>query len=269
VAPKNAAAHDDFVGKGDAAWKLRADPTQLDRAIAHWKHALTVRDDDWQTYEKLSHAYLFRAVAHLAHDASAQIEATKIGFEYARRGMAAYSPKFERLIQRGSSLENAIDVVDRQGIGLVYWYATNLGLYAKLRGNAAGLKYKGRLVTLIGHVQQSSPDFFYWGADRFFGAYYAALPSFMGGDLTKSREAFTRAIAGAPNYLANYVLMAEYYAVKADDRAMFDELLALVINVQACDASEKAPCIESELLPELEIARDYARRLIEQRDDLF
>ena len=49
------------------------------------------------------------------------------GFQYAERGLKARYPAIEERLAAGVDLKDAATLVDKPGIGLLYWYSTNLG----------------------------------------------------------------------------------------------------------------------------------------------
>jgi hypothetical protein len=101
--------------------------------------------------------------------------------------------------------------------------------------------------------------FFHGAPHRYFGAYWSLLP--VGRDLDKSKQHFERSLAIAPNYAGTKVLMAETYAVKKQDRVLFDKLLAEVL------------AMPDGAIPELEaetrIEKEKARELQAKVNDLF
>src|SRR5262245_13440875 len=53
--------HQEAVAAGDTAYAARADRAQLEAAITKYSEAVQIKDDDWQTYEKLAHSYYILA----------------------------------------------------------------------------------------------------------------------------------------------------------------------------------------------------------------
>jgi predicted anti-sigma-YlaC factor YlaD len=101
----------------------------------------------------------------------------------------------------------------------------------------------------------------YGAAHRYLGAYYAALPSFAGRDLAKSKDHFERSLAIAPDFLATRVLMAEYWARAANDRRAYREQLERVLAA--------SPDAIPEVAPEQRLEQKKARRLLAEIDDYF
>lgn len=236
-APLDAGAQSKFqaeVTAGDTAYAARADRAQLEAAIAHYAAATQIKDDDWQTYEKLAHAYYVLADGWLFFDGDAKkpelLATFEKGYTAAQRGLAALSPELEQRLATGVDLKDAVALIDVQGVGLMYWYATNLGKWANNQEITVVLKYKERIFNVMTRVESLDVNYFYGAPLRYFGAYYAIAPSFAGGDLDKSWSYFQRAIEHEPKYLATYNLIAENLAPKKQDEAMFDNAINTVLS---------------------------------------
>jgi hypothetical protein len=183
------------------------------------------------------------------------------GVEHARRGLAALSSDFEKRMTGGTKIEDAVKLIGRPGIPLVYWYASNIGKWGKAKGIGTVLKHKDSIFGLVTHVRETQPDYFHAAADRYFGAYFAVAPAFAGGDLNRSQQHFNESMKAEPNYLGTYVLAAELYATKTQNTAIFDSYLKTVL-----DAPED---IIKGLEPESRIEKKKAQLLLKNKDDLF
>jgi len=268
--PASVAEHRRLVAAGDALWSQRGDAAKLRTAIARWQAAVDLDGSDVRTFEKLGRAISLLGNVGMAKASKAERAALfKRGAALAERGIAAASPAFARLRRQGAKMVDAIAVTERAAAPLVYWHAVNLGSYVAEVGVSAGIKYKDTIFKLMSHVLKVAPGYYDRGADRALGAFFAALPSFLGGDLARSKRHFDAAIKGAPNFLGNYVVMAEYYAVKKKDRALFDSLLAKVVAAKACVAGGPSPCVEPGLAVEAYIDKRQAEKLMAKRDSLF
>jgi hypothetical protein len=277
-APKAAALDDgqrarqaSAVADGDRAWAGRADRALLEAAIAGWERALTVDGRDWQTAIKLSRALHLLADGWLAvaGDRDGRIRTLERGMQAAETGMAAASPAFAAAVTGGADVEDAAGRLSAAHVGLVYWYASNLGSWIDAQGRMAGMKYRGRIEALMRRVHTLDPTYHFHGADRFFGAYYAALPGFLGGSVAKCEQHFLAAQRGAPEFPGTYLLMAQFLAPAKNDPAAFDRYLAAVLDAQACTADGPRPCIAPGLEPEVAIDQKKARALAQRKSDLF
>lgn len=231
------AAFDGAIAAGDAAFALRADRTQLETAIARYEEAARLKDDDVATYEKLARAYYLLADGWLYFEQADKkqqfLDAYAKGYGYAERGMRALSKDVEQRLDAGVDLKDAAQLIGKDGIGLLYWYSTNLGKWGNAQDITVVLTYKDRIYAIMEQVFRLDPNFFYGAADRYFGAYYSIAPSFAGGDLDRSWNHFQTTIRIEPRYVATYNLIAEFYAPKKQDEALFDEMTQKVLDAPA------------------------------------
>ena len=175
------------------------------------------------------------------------------------RALAALSPAFKAKVTKDEKVEDAIQVVGKEGLDAMYWYAVNLGKWSRAKGIAALLGNKDRVKGVLERVAALDETFFYGAPHRYFGVYWSLLP--VGRDLDKSKTHFDRSLTIAPNYVGTKVLMAESYAVKAQDKALFSRLLA---EVQATQDD-----VIPDLVPETRFEKQKARELEAKADELF
>jgi len=255
-------AHAAAVAAGDAAFALRADRAQLELAIQKYEEAVKLKDDDYATYEKLARACYALGDGWLffeQNDNKALFLATyEKGYGYAQRGMAALSPAVEQRLAAGVDLKDAAQLIGKDGIGLLYWYAVNLGKWGNAQDITVVLTYKERIYAIMERVLELDPQYFYGAADRYFGAYYSIAPSFAGGDLDKSWTHFQTSLKISP-YPATWNLIAEFYAPKRQDGKLFDEMIQKVL-----DAPED---IIPELAAETRAEKRRAEQLLKRKAD--
>lgn len=266
-APKpTAAAEPEGPGAGlaaeaEKAWAQRGDKVKLQQAILQWEKALEQKPDDVAILGHLSHAYYFLSDGFLRkpEDKEAYLANMEKGTGYGERGLAAASPAFKAKVKDGEKVEEAIKLVGRDGLEPMYWYVVNLGKWARAKGLAALLGNKDRAKGVMTRCLELDETFFHGAPHRYFGAYWSLLP--VGRDLDKSKQHFERSLAIAPNYAGTKVLMAESYAVKKQDRALFDKLLAEVLAMP----DDAVPGLEAET----RVEKDKARELQAKANDLF
>ncbi len=259
------------VDDGDRQWSLRAQRAQLEAAVASWERALALDNRDWQTAARLSQALHQLADGWLAFDADRDqlVPTLERGMRVAETGMTAASPAFAAAIQGGADIEDAVATLGAAHVGLVYWYAANLGSWIHIQGRMAGMKYRGRLEGLMRRVHAVAPGYYFHAADRFFGAYYAALPGFMGGSLATSEKHLLAARDGSPEYPGTYLVMATFLAPGKKDAEAFDRYLAAVLDARPCTSDGPRPCIAPGLEPEVAIEQKKARALAQRKSALF
>ncbi|MBJ93324.1 MAG: hypothetical protein CMP23_02490 [Rickettsiales bacterium] len=182
------------------------------------------------------------------------------GTTYGERAMAV-DAAFKAQIDKGTKAADAVTALQLDDQMAIYWTAANLGKWARSQGFATLVKYKGYIAKMMTHCLALDETAFYAGPVRYWGAFYAVAPGFAGGDMTKSKEYFERAKEMNPEYFGTYVLYADAYAEKAQDRALFKSLLEHVINTP----SDVLP----EMIPEQNIEKAKAKAFLEQIDELF
>ena len=250
------------VSAADAAWAQRGERASLERAIQLWEAEVAANPGRAATWARLARAYYLLADGHLrtlGPKNEQYLTTFEKGTAAGERSLAAQSPEFKARVMREEKVEDAIRVVGRDGIPAMYWYAVNLSKWSRAKGIAALLGNKDRVRGVVGRVMELDETFFYGAPHRYFGAYWALLP--IGRDLDKSRQHFEKSLQIAPAYAGTRVLMAETYAVKKQDRALFlrllDEVLALPDDAIA------------DIAPEIRIEKDKARELKAKVDELF
>jgi hypothetical protein len=262
LAADAAAQHQQTVAEADAAFALRGDRAQLELAIQKYDAATKLKDDDWQSYEKLARACYILADGWLffeKDDKEAEFLSTyERGFKAAERGLAALYPEVEKKLSMGVDLKDAAALVTKDGIGLLYWYSTNLGKWGNAQDITVVVRYKERIFNVMNKVLELDPTYFHGAPHRYFGAFYSIAPPAFGGDIDKSWEHFQESLKIEPSYAATYNLIAEFYAPKKKDGKLFDEMVTKVRDLPL----EAIPGLEAETA----IEKRKAELLILRRD---
>jgi hypothetical protein len=115
--------------------------------------------------------------------------------------------------------------VGASGAEALYLDAVCSATLARMQGFTPLIERRGALVAALSRVAELAPTLDGAGAERELGALYAALPAFAGGDLEKARQSLDLALQRAPQDARNRIVLARTVAVKAQDRALFEEQL--------------------------------------------
>ena len=249
------------IAEGDAHWAKRTDPNEIRAAIAAWEKAAKADPKNADLLVKLTRANYFLADGYLRGDDKEYLKYTDIGVKWGEKAMQAASPEFDAKMRAGAKLPEAVKLIKKEGVPAMYWYATALGSWAKRKSFAVLLGQKDNVRAIMTHVLELDPTYFYGGPHRYFGVFYAVAPAFAGGDLKKSKEHFEKSLQIAPDYLGTKVRWAEELAVKEQDEATYDKLLAEVL----AGSDDALPDIKPELL----VDKQKARELIANKDDRF
>lgn len=244
-------------------WEKRAEEAELRAAIDKMEQALRVNPDQSGLYIQLARAYYFLGDGHLRFDEEREddmLAAFERGILFAETGIRRQNAEFREMICDDADFKDAVLVVDKASVPLLYWYASNLGKWALAKGLLEALNQKEKIRAMMARCSELDPAYFYGGPNRYFGALYTKLP-FPGGDPEKSRANFDASLEIEPNYFATRVLMAELLASKTGDRELFEESLRFVVDT--------AVDVIPELAPEQAIEQKKARLLLEDIDTLF
>lgn len=251
-----------FLEEADVAWKARTDVARIHDALAAWE-AAALRVPTAEVYVSLSRAYFFLADTMAVDGAAtpALLENLDLGTKSAERALALSSPAFVDAINHGTRWEDAVKETTVASVPALYWYAANLGRWARAQGTWPMMNNRERIKATMAQCLKLDPDYFYAGPHRYFGAYFALALPYAGGDLAKSEGHFRESILRAPNYVGSRVLMAETWAKRKGDRAMFEKLLKDVLAAE--------PSSDPDLAPEQELEKKKAQDLLSQMERLF
>jgi hypothetical protein len=271
----------DFLQALDEAethWQKRQDRAELEKAIALWNKAVQMdavasglsdeerTDKMAEAYERLARGYYFLADSHIrleGDDEEANEEAMMKTYEKgvtaAEKAIKLRDPNFASKLAQGESWMKHVKSADEAAIPGLYWYATNLGKWALLEGIATILARKDDIMATMEFICDKNEEFYYGACHRYFGVYWTKVP--FSKDAEKAKKHFDRTLEIAPNYLATKVLMAENYAVLAENRELYNKLVSEVIETPA----DAVPAISAENYYE----KEKARRLKKTGDERF
>ncbi len=246
--------------EAESAWANRGDKAQLQLAVQKYEALYALNPADRDVAMHLVRGWYFLGDGHET-EKDAKLAAWETSIEWGKKCLAI-NADFTALLAKGDETEaTAARAFTPSDVPCIYWTSTALGKWAKASGIGTTLKHLPTVKAYMTRVAELEPTFYYSGPDRYWGAYYAAIPSFAGQDLTKSKEYFDKAIATYPNFLGHHVLLAEQWAVKKQDKATFEKELNWVL-AQPVDAIP-------EVKPEMEAEQRKAKELLTQSGDLF
>lgn len=258
------------------AWAGRSDKAKAIEAIGLWERSLGCAEGAGSPKDRcqsvpttaanidvlamLTRANYFVADSFLRGSEGDYLEYMDRAVWWGERALIAASPEFGEKMRGKAKFQDAIVVVGKPALPAMYWYASALGKWARMKGFGVVVGQKDNIKATMGRALELDPNFFHGGPHRYFGAFYSVAPAFAGGDTNKSAEHFNKSLEIAPYYLGTKVLMAENLATKLDDAAMFDRLLKEVVEA---DLSTVPP----EILPEMKIEQEKARELQKKKAD--
>ena len=260
VGTSGGSADADAVAQADSLWKERDDREQLVAALAKYEEAYASDTTNRHVAVQLTRGYYFLGDAHES-ELESKAAQWETSIEWGKR-CVAINTEFTALLEKGD--EDEISAIDKSAtaddVPCLYWTATSLGKWAKSKGLSTLLKHKDTVKKYIETVDRLDPQYYHGAASRYWGAYYAALPSFAGRDFDMSAAKFAESLELAPNSLSTKVLWASYWATGVQDAATFDRLLCEVLNADA---------EFEDIGPENRAEQAKAKALIDNRIELF
>ena len=185
------------------------------------------------------------------------------GLEHALRALMAAGISADIVAQPQKELERQLAALDRGAVPALFWSASCWAKWIDMnRDDPARIAEMGKAAALMTRVLELDENYYHGSAHLFFGVYYGARPSMLGGDFKRSAEHFdkARAVTGGKLLFVD-LLQAQYLARQQLDRQQFHERLTAVVN---------AP---SDIYPEMAlanaIARQKARQLLAKEEEWF
>jgi len=259
AAPAAATSDGGLVAQADTLWGDRVDGAKLREALATYEKAVAADPSNRHALERLALGYYLVGNGFPEGDEQG-LEAYHKGASWAER-ILGLREAFRTRVAAGEDDYKALDALTKEDVPGIYWAYANLGKWSVGKGFGTVLKYKSKLKAFIDRVAELSPDYYFGAADRGLGAFYAKAPGFAGGDLGKAKVHFEKSLTIEPNYIGTKVLMARYYAVKQQDRPLFEKLLKEAI------ATDPNTIPDAIAMQQIELAN--AKKLLTEADDLF
>lgn len=260
AAPVAVDALDALKAEAASLWDQRGDKAQLQAALAKYASIYATDPTNRDAVYHLTRGWYFLGDGHET-EKEAKLSTWATAIEYGNKCLAM-NKEFSDLLAKGDETEaSAARAFTKDDLPCLYWTSSALGKWAKLTGIGVTLKHLPTVKAYMTRVGELDNSYYYNGPERYWGAYYAAIPSFAGQDLNKSKEFFDKSLAANPNFFGTHVLLAGEWAVKKQDKATFEKELNWVI---AGDANSIP-----EVKPEMEAAQRMAKDLLAQEGDLF
>jgi predicted anti-sigma-YlaC factor YlaD len=172
-----------------------------------------------------------------------------------------YSGFLNRLDKK--EYDRALAPMKKVDVPLLYWAAAGwLGAFAIDPFDMKLGITVPRAAALMDRVLQLDPGFDSGAVHDFYTLYYGAMPDYMGGDFTKAREHFKKAIEASGGKITSpYLSLATTVAVKEQNLEEYEALLNKVLAVDP-DADPSSRLINT-------INRRKAQWLLKHAEDFF
>ncbi len=258
--------YEEAIAQGLGLWKNRYRKSSLLKFIDKFESCAGASEDydsqilsRYKIYERLGRAYYLLGYNH-QKDLAKSKKSWQMGASWAEKALYT-NHNFKEAVGKYGEFTPALSKVQDHQVGALYWYLANIGMWSKNSGVSTTLKYIKLIKSMLRRISQTDPNYHYGGLDRYRGAYFAVLPSYAGGNITKSRDHFIKSLRVGPEYLGTKVLYAMIYAQKTKNKPLFKKLLKEVVESPAVHD----PDIRAENLLE----KKKATVLLKKMNDLF
>ncbi len=171
---------------------------------------------------------------------------------------------FQRaLTEDQETFEKAVRKIGRGKMEPLFWTAFSWGgLINWSKDDPIAIVGLNKVERMMSRAAELNNTFFYGGPHMFYGVYYGSRPEMLGGNKKKSKEEFEKAVkVSHGRFFFAKVLYAQFYAVQAQDRALFNQLLNEVISGDVNGLPEQR-------LGNI-LAQERAQTLLAKADSLF
>jgi hypothetical protein len=237
-------------------WADRLDVNKLRGAIAAWRRAVELADDDAESWLMLARASYFLGDGFLDFEKADNALVTRTfeeGAAYADRGLRALSRTYEERRRAGQAVDEAAAGLGVYAVPFIYWWGLNIIRWADREGWAAGARTYKHVHRVMEMVAKLSPDYDHAGAQRYFAAFYVEAPGIVGGDVNRGKEHIDEALRLEPSYLDNWLVLAARYARKAKDASLYERARRMILDTPASAVPDA--------VPEMEIAKKKVRKM--------
>lgn len=185
------------------------------------------------------------------------------GRDYAVRSLAESSGVDDLLALTGEKFQSALKRTDVSDISAMFWMGQCWSGWLMLNlGDPETFADISRVGWLALRTVELDEAYHYAGPHLALGGFYGSRTRMLGGDPEKARVHFERNLElNQRKFLLTQLIYAKTYAVQAQDKELFENLLKEIIESPA------------DALPEQrlanEVAKQKARNLLEMVDELF
>jgi hypothetical protein len=232
---------DEVMDQAEAAWALREDRAQTERALALWQQAAVAETPRRmeraealaETHGRLAQGFFWLAQGHVRatdDERAVRDELQSLhqeGRQHALWSLALGNPAWYAAISEGMNMDTSTAHWGEDDAFAGFWYGLHTARWSQLDGMVTALRLKDEVFAVMNRVGDLDPEMAWGGVHRYFGAFHARMP--VGNpDLEASRAHLSRAVERWPEYLENHLVFAEEYARRAGDDALRARLLNAV-----------------------------------------
>jgi hypothetical protein len=161
------------------------------------------------------------------------------------------------------TIKEAVAKVGPESLEHLFWTTVAWSGWISLRGDSPEAISQIWMVRMcLERIMEIDPDYFFGTPYALLGSLLAATPPVLGGDPSKSRDNFEKAIRSSKGlFFLSHVYFARHFAVRVQDRELFISLLDQVDRTDPGELPEA--CLVNVMM------KKKAKRLKLKTDELF
>jgi tetratricopeptide (TPR) repeat protein len=171
-------------------------PDSARKAIRAWEAIATAQPDEPDAWIELACLQLLEGAAY-RNRAKEQLKCYIAALQSCERAMAT-NPEFLRRVQGGQTVWEAVDALGPREMGAMNFWATGVFYIFRdclgLIGRIVNVGWMDRAKAMLQRMDAVDPAWEEYTSTFSWGIYYLALPEVRGGDKTRARECFERAV---------------------------------------------------------------------------
>ena len=178
--------------------------------------------------------------------------------------LAQHRKSFPMVLDRNLEyLSSELKFIEKKHVPALFWTVFAWGNIINLQqDDPERLAELPKVDLIMENIIKLDERYFFGGPHLFYGVYYGGRPETLGGDPEMAKKHFLRAIdISQGKYLMTRFLLAKYYAVRVQDRTLFEQTLKEIISAPA------------DIFPEQglvnQLAKRHAVRWLDYADDIF
>ncbi len=182
---------------------------------------------------------------------------------YGLRAMGQSGSLLKAAGQTKTAIENALSTTGQEELGPLFWTTMSWNGWINLNlDKPAALAQLAIAESCLKRVLELNGDYFYGTPYVLMGTILASKPKMLGGNPIRAKEYFEKAISltNGKFLLAEYHF-ARYYAVRAQDKTLFNKLIRQIDMTRPEDLKEA--CLINTVM------KQKAKRLMNMSDELF
>lgn len=213
--------------QADQFWTDRIDSVAALQALRAYEELCTADTTTVELWTKLSRAYYYLG-QFIMDDPIVKDSLFMKGYD-ASQSILKKNSEYNTLLFSTGDETMGIQGLDDQYKDVLYWGMANYGRWLETKGPLVRMGQRDLVLATLEHIHDLDSTYYAGAYYRYKGALLSNDPE-SEDDTDAIKAAFEKAIELAPEYLANYTFMAEYYCPVVKDKDLFYSLLTTVIT---------------------------------------